>query len=88
MAYREYYVCAAEDSAGANNKIECVAIAEGECFFTDVERSLCKYIPGDAVKKVVFEQKYPGYTIGITTKSTIADLSMSQSISAVVSGMK
>lgn len=86
MAYREYYVCAAEGmsvaTAGANNKIECVAIAEGECFFTDVDRSLCKYIPGDGAKKTVFEWKYPGYTIGTTAYA------QQQNPVAAVGGMK
>lgn len=98
MAYREYYVCAAEGSAGAiahtTNKIECVAIAEGECFFTDVDRSLCKYIPGEGTKKTVFEWKYPGYTIGTTAYAqqqkpvAAADVSMPKSVAAAVTGMK
>lgn len=60
MSHREFYACAAEVG---KELVECVKIAEGECFFTDTNRSLCKYIPGEAVKKVVFERKYPGYTI-------------------------
>lgn len=93
MSYREYYVCASEATPSANthttSKIECVAIAEGECFFTDVDRSLCKYIPGDGAKKTVFEWKYPGYTIGTATKPmAAADLSMPKSVAAAVGGMK
>ena len=97
MNYREYYVCAAEGMPGAidgvNNKIECVAIAEGECFFTDVDRSLCKYIPGEGAKKTVFEWKYPGYTIGTACAqqqkpAAAVDVSMPKSVAAAVSGMK
>lgn len=98
MAYREYYVCAAEATpnaiAHATNKIECVAIAEGECFFTDVNRSLCKYIPGEGAKKTVFEWKYPGYTIGTAAyaqqqkPAAAADVSMPKSDAASVIGMK
>lgn len=97
MSHREYYVCAAEATPSANahtmNKIECVALAtataESECFFTDVDRSLCKYIPGDGAKKTVFEWKYPGYTIGTAAKPVAAaDLSMPKSVAAAVGGMK
>lgn len=103
-AIREYYACAAEVdpiTGSANTptgKIECVAIKEGECFFADTNHSLCKYIPGEALKKVVFERKYPGYTIhssnggngGGATNATIANPNhtMPKGVVTAVNGMK
>jgi hypothetical protein len=98
-AVREYYACAAEvdpitgSASIPAGKIECVAIAEGECFFADSDRSLCKYIPGEALKKVVFERKYPGYTIragngSANSSSTTPDLTMPKAVVNAVNGMK
>ena len=99
-AVREYYACAAEvdpitgSASIPAGKIECVAIKEGECFFADADRSLCKYIPGEALKKVVFERKYPGYTIragnGSANSSGAAtpDLTMPKAVVHAVNGMK
>ncbi len=96
-AVREYYACAAEvdpitgSASIPAGKIECVAIKEGECFFADADRSLCKYIPGEALKKVVFERKYPGYTIrGSSTGggATTPDLTMPKAVVNAVNGMK
>ena len=66
-SWREYYMCeelsGEAATASPTKKIECQPLPKDGCFFSDqTQYSICSYMPS-AMKKKVFEMKYPNRTI-------------------------